>query len=214
MRNKQSTEQPTEQPMENRNPFHRAPRPPRRPYFKPQWEIEEQQKKAADEEIRKQAERGLERTEENFPALVSGPVKQTSWSGRKFNELASEWKEDADREKEIADREKEAEVIYAKRADDAPFVLPRFHNIRRFAEPEEELFEPRPTQKSDNPDDSDGGVWETVLPKIRKEKRELTFEELDAKYAAESGEEDDGTVWGAPEEHETCWDGYHPDSRR
>jgi hypothetical protein len=208
MRNKQSTEQSTEQTMETRNPFSRAPRQPRRPYFKPQWEIEEQQKKAADEEARKEAERGLEHTEENFPTLVSGPAKQITWSGRKFTELASEWKEDADRQKEISDREK-ADVLQERRTEDAAFVLPRFRNIRRFAEPEEEIFEPRPLEKSDNPDDrldDDEGVWETVVPKTRKEKRELTFEELDAKYAAESGGEDDGTVWGAPEEHQTCWD--------
>jgi len=205
MRNKQSTEQT----METRNPFSRAPRQPRRPYFKPQWEIEEQQKKAADEEARKEAERGLEHTEENFPTLVSSPVKRANWSGRKFNELASEWKEKSDRDKAILDREKE-ENVHVKRTEDTPFVLPRFRNIHRFAEPEEEIFESRPLEKSDNPDDllDDGeGVWETVVPKTRKEKRELTIEELDAKYGAESGEEEeDGTVWGAPEEHQTCWD--------
>lgn len=176
--------------METKNPFQRA-RQYRRPYFKPQWEIDEERKKAEVEEERKQAERRLERTEENFPALVSGPVKQVTWSGRKFNELAAEWKEETDKEKE---------VIEAQKTEEPAFVLPRFRSIRRFAEPED-IFEP-PMVKAVDPE----GEWETVERKTRKEKRELTFEELEAKYGGEHSDEEDGTVWGAPEEHQTCWD--------
>lgn len=176
------------QTMENKQ---RPPRPPRRPYYKPFWEVEEERKKAELEEARKQAERGLERTEENFPTLGNAAAKQTTWGGRKFNELAAEWREQTDREKEVVEEEKH----------DVAFVLPRFHNVRRFAEPEEEVFEPRPAVSVD-PE----GEWETVARKPRKEKRELTFEELEAKYGGETKDEEDGTVWGAPEEHQTCWD--------
>jgi hypothetical protein len=150
-------------------------------------------KQAEEEEKRKQAERGLERTEENFPALGNAGAKQMTWGGRKFTDLAAEWKEETD-------REKEAKTVEEKRTDDSEFVLPRFHNIRRFAEPEEEI-----AAVSEKPVDPDG-EWEIVLPKVRKEKRELTFEELEAKYGGEPDAEEDGTVWGAPEEHQTCWD--------
>jgi len=186
MRNKQS--------METNSAVSRYQRQPKRPQQKPRWQIEEDMKQAEEEEKRKQAERGLERTEENFPALGNAGAKQMTWSGRKFTELASEWKEETD-------REKEARELEEKRTDDSDFVLPRFHNIRRFAEPEERLDE----TVEEKPVDEEG-QWETVNRKVRKEKRELTFEELEEKYGGECDAEEDGTVWGAPEEHQTCWD--------
>ena len=179
------------QTMNVKNPFQRAQRPQRRQYVKPRWEIEEDEKKAGIAEMQRQAERGLERTEENFPTLGNGATKQVNWDGRKFNELASEWKEQTEREKEVVHEEK----------PEVTFSLPRFHNIRRFAEPEE-IFEPRPIQKYVDPD----GEWNTVTRKPRKEKRDLTFEELEAKYGGEVDEDDDTTVWGGTEEHQTCWD--------
>jgi len=178
--------------METKNPFQRTSRPQRRQYTKPRWEIEEDEKKAELAEMQRRAERGLERTEENFPALGNGATRQMSWDGRKFNELAAEWKEQTDRENEVVQEEKH----------EISFSLPRFHNVRRFAEPEEEIFEPRPVKKSVD----DEGEWNTVTRKPRKEKRELTFDELEAKYGGEVDEDDDATVWGGTEEHQTCWD--------
>jgi hypothetical protein len=99
LRNKQiaieqaTTEQPTT--MERKNPFQRERRAPRRPYEKPQWQIEEDKAKLALDEKAKATERGLENTIENFPTLGGNPVvaPPSIWSsGRKFSELASEWK--------------------------------------------------------------------------------------------------------------------------
>jgi len=186
MRNNQS--------METKNAFSRPQRQPKRPQQKPRWQIEEEMKQAEEEEKRKQAERGLERTEENFPALGNAGAKPVTWSGRKFTEMAAEWKEETD-------REKEARELEEKRTDDSEFVLPRFRNMRRFAEPEErldEIVEEKPVDEE--------GEWETVNRKVRKEKRELTFEELEEKYGGECDAAEDGTVWGGTEEHQTCWD--------
>jgi hypothetical protein len=182
-RNKSTTEEPT---MERKNPFQR--RPQRREYRKPLWEVEKEQEAATAAEKIKEQERGLENTEENFPVLGTGVSNHRTWDGRKFNELALDWKETEDREKDI--REEAPTEEYN-------FILPKFRNLHRFAEPEEEK-EVREEKPSDE--------WELVQRKQRKVRRDLTEEELEVKYGIPEDHEPTETVWGATEEHQTCWD--------
>jgi hypothetical protein len=219
LRNKQAsidqatTEQPTT--MERKNPFQRERRPPRRPYVKPFWQIEQEKEQLELEEKKKAAESGLENTIENFPALGGNtgmPPPTSAWtSARKFSELASEWKTTDDQQKEEEDREKNREND--SRRDDN-FQLPRFQNMRRFAEPEDEYYEDadEPEEK-EKVEEADEEKWTVVHHhKYRKPKPEIEIREEDLDDDGDDG--GDGTVWGAPEDYETCWDGYHPDARR
>jgi hypothetical protein len=187
--------------LRNQQPKERHP--PRRQYDKPHWQIEKEKAEAEAEEKRKEAERGLERTEENFPALGSSDIRPLGWvkdSGRKFTQLVSEWKEEEDKrkeEEEFENRRSESNT-YA-------FTLPKFHTMGRFGEPEDEIEDDQVEQQLVvNPQTEDDG-WVLVEKKFRKPKSEKTFEEFEKDMEKIDDQEDD-TVWGAPEEHETCWD--------
>ena len=191
MRNQSTSEQPTS--MERRNPFHKERRP-RRQYEKPLWQIEKEKEQQELEEKKKEAERGLEDTVENFPTLgKTTPATSTIWSGsRKFSELASDWK--------IADekRKEDEERLKASGQDERNdvFQLPRFRNVHRFSEPEDEYYEEPPEVPSEE-------KWTVVdHRKYRKPKKEIDFNEDDF----DDCQDEDGTVWNAQEEHETCWD--------
>jgi hypothetical protein len=154
-----------------------------RNYQKPQWEIQEEEDKKKAEEKKRAEERGLEKTEENFPSLGGSAPRVNTWGGgRKFSELASEWKEQADTNIEVVDKEEH-------------FVLPRFRNIHRFIEPEDER--PPPPEKTE--DQNDG--WTTVERKIKKKEFKSMFDE-------DGNIIEDDTVWGGEEEEETCWNDY------
>jgi hypothetical protein len=211
LRNKQFTpEQPTieQSPnMERRNPFQKERRAPRRQHEKPFWQIEQEKAKLEAEEKKKAEERGLEKTVENFPALGGSTVTGLSsiWSAsRTFSELASEWKSTDDQRKEEEERQKEREKnhIEESRRDDL-FQLPRFQNMRRFGEPEDEYYEEGDVQPEQSVPEEE--KWTVVeRRKYRKPKAEFDFSEDDLDDYNE--DEEDGTVWGAPEDHETCWD--------
>lgn len=196
------TEQPTT--MERRNPFQKERRAPRRPHEKPFWQIEEEKAKLALEEKKKEAERGLEDTMENFPTLGGNTAVQSGsiWSGsRKFSELASEWKSTDDQQKE--EEEKQKNSTGTTTSYDEVFQLPRFRNIRRFVEPEDEYCDEVNIPPVDTiPEEEE---WTLVdNRKYRKPKPEFDFSEEGLDNYDEN--EEDGTVWGAAEEHETCWD--------
>jgi hypothetical protein len=196
------TEQPTT--MERRNPFQKERRAPRRPHEKPFWQIEEEKAKLALEEKKKEAERGLEDTVENFPTLGGNTAVQSGsiWSGsRKFSELASEWKSTDDQQKEEEERQKNSTETTT--SYDEVFQLPRFRNIRRFVEPEDEYCDEVNIPPVDTiPEEEE---WTLVdNRKYRKPKPEFDFSEEGLDNYDEN--EEDGTVWGAAEEHETCWD--------
>jgi hypothetical protein len=167
------------------HPFRRDRRPPYRTHEKSPSEIEA-------EETRKARHRGLDKTEENFPAL--GKITQSAtWNtnSRKFSELASDWKNDEDSRKESEEREKET-----TRKETGVFVLPMFRHTRRFSHTEEPEQEEAPAPK--NEDDT----WTCIEKKKYKPKADRSLSHEDTE---EKNEEDD-TVWSAPEEHETCWD--------
>lgn len=117
--------------------------------------------------------------DKNFPPLGNSVAK--TWTGRKFSELAQEWKA-AKEESDFIDKVKKAE-------DETPaFVLPKFRNVKHYVEREKEV-ENKPT---------DG--WTTVNSRrIRREK----VVNLDEKYP----EPPDESVWSNDKgDHETCWD--------
>lgn len=206
LRNKQvTTEQPTTEQsttMERKNPFQKERRAPRRPHEKPFWQIEQEKAKLELEEKKKAEERGLEDTVENFPTLGGNTVTAPSsmWSAtRKFSELASDWKSTDDQRKEEEERRK-------NRTEDTrhehTFQLPRFRSMRRFSEPEDEYYE-EGDLRTEQPIPEEE-KWTLVdNRKYRKPKAEFDFSE---DGFDDREDEEDGTVWGAPEEHETCWD--------
>lgn len=166
-----------------------------RNYFKPRWEIEKEEAERIAEEKRKEQERGLENTEENFPSLVSRKHVAPTWNGRKFAELASEWKSIDEEEKTVKPEVKEQIVSGSE------FMLPKFNNIHRFHEPEDDIrhYEEESTDK-------DGWVQverKVYVPKNKKTVLDYTEEDFD-----DETKDNDDTVWGADdrEEHETCWD--------
>ena len=175
--------------MEPKKAFQRDQRPRGR-YQKPQWEVEKEKQAADALEKLKEEERGLEHTEKNFPVLGVSVANPRTWGGRKFTEMASEWKDNDEREKQTSEEKATSEEYN--------FVLPKFRTVRRFAEPEEELDEPE-----DKPAEEE---WELVQRKVRKVRRDLTEEELEAKYAPRDDDENGDTVWAGTEEHQTCWD--------
>lgn len=171
---------------QSNNPFRRDRRPHYRTHEKSSSEIEA-------EETRKATHRGLDKTEENFPAL-GNITRSATWNtnSRKFSELALDWKNDEDSRKESEEREKET-----TRKETGVFVLPMFRNTRRFSDTEEPPQEEVPAQQ--NEDDT----WTRIdKKKYYKPKVERTLCQEDS----EEKNEEDETVWSAPEEHETCWD--------
>jgi hypothetical protein len=123
--------------------------------------------------------------------------RASSWGGKKtFASLAAEWDEHA----KIAELDKQQEEKDTTFNRKTVMPLPRFHNVRRFVESEEEESVEDQPQQTSNPDDEG---W--VLVDRKKYRREKTLEE---KLNRPPTPENDGTVWdgNAPEEHETCWD--------
>jgi len=205
LRNKQIT---TEQSInvERKNPFQKERRVSRRPHEKPFWMIEKEREQLELEEKKKAAERGLEDTLDNFPMLGGIPNTTNSgtsniWSGsRKFSELASEWKSSDEQRKE--DEERDKNHANDNNHDDV-FQLPRFRNIHRFGEPEDEYCDDTEDQPPSQvkPEDE----WK-VVDNRRYRKPKPAFDFSDESLDDYHEHVEDGTVWGAPEEHETCWD--------
>jgi len=191
--------QSTNETTERKNPFQKERRP-RRQYEKPLWQIEKEKEQQELEEKKRQAERGLEDTVENFPVLGKTTVTTSSiWSGsRKFSELASEWKIADEMRKEQEEREK---ASGQDERNDHAFQLPCFRNVHRFGEPEDD-YEDVP-EAPEAVEASTEEKWTVVdHRKYRKPKKEIDFNEDDFSDC----EDEDGTVWNAKEEHETCWD--------
>lgn len=158
------------------------------------WERQRQEQQKAKEEEQKLLEekrlKSLEMNEDNFPVLGNPPAKSSGWDGRKFSELASEWKEEQDK---LIDENTMNNVKDEIRED---FVLPRFMTTRRFEEPEDVVDEPKTVTPVED-------EWTVVSHKKVRKPKPIIDDEFD-----EQAEVDDNgeTVWDGPEEHETCWD--------
>ena len=174
LRNKQES-------SERVNPFNNNRRTTRPLRAKPQWLIDneeaEKKTKSHEEEILKIVE---ERTEEHFPSLGGNVARENVWNGgKKFSELAAEWKE--------SDKPIEVVVVEDKRS----FVLPKFNNIRNFIDDEI----PRPTPL---PVAEDG--WTEVKTK-KKFKGPDDFKSI---FDEEGNLLEEETVWNNQEE-DSCW---------
>jgi len=172
---------------------------PRRSHQRQRWEIDmeiAQEKRRQEEGAELARKNALEQTVENYPPLANAQVVKSKWAGdRKFTDLASEWSSTSAIQKE------EEEIAKSRsRNQEYSFILPRFQNIHRFEEPEDNEI-----QESANPIKEDEDGWNTVKRiKVRKLKQDKTLLELE-KETAESSEPDE-TVWNQPQEYETCWD--------
>lgn len=192
----------------------------RRNYYrsndKPQWEIDREN---AERERQAEIARKLENTEENFPALSGLTTRPPPvWGGRKFNELATDWKREDDERKEQEEREKQGDT----KNDGDFFPLPRFNPTHYYVEQEEEQEAPKeaPAQTAEQDDESGWAVVDSrakrVARKARKEKRiEERLRRLDDGEELtddddENEQEQDETCWGEPAAHETYWEGRHP----
>ena len=144
-------------------------------------------------QVEKKKQPVFDESEKSFPVLGGSATQRSSWIGRKFAELATEWNEDDERRKEDAELTKISRHDYT-------VVLPRFKNIRKFEEPEDQQVEVSPSAQIK--DD-----WTTIERKKQQQKpndrREKTFEEYEKE--ADKQQKDEETVWDVPE-HETCWD--------
>jgi hypothetical protein len=131
----------------------------------------------------------------------AAPKTVSKWENKKtFASLAVEWDDHSkmvELEKQQQEHEKQQDVAFSRKA---VMPLPRFHNVRRFVEPEETEEAPPKNVQPSNPEDEG---WTTV--DYKKHRRQKTIEE---KANRPPTPEQDDTVWdgNAPEEHETCWE--------
>lgn len=158
-----------------------------------QWDIQQQeiskQKKLQQEENEKKKEFTLE----NFPTLGSLPTKVTVWDGNQsFADLAQKWQEKSQIDK--IEKNQQTQDNY-RLMYNAP--LPRFHNIHRFVEQDNE--EEDETEIVPNQDDG----WTLVDNKKFNKKKTV-----DETFNRSPTPELENSVWDtdAPNEHETCWD--------
>lgn len=141
--------------------------------------------------------------EEQFPAL-KGTLPNTAkvWGGEgSFAEKAREWSlHDKMKKQEEEEARKDNEMVNNFRSRN----LPRFHNVRRFIEEDNEEQDDNPKQDEKNDDD-----WTTV-EYTRKPKKQKTVEEIvREKMAKDSGSEgeNEDTVWNQEKQpNETYWD--------
>lgn len=184
------------------NPFVKKDRrPPRRPHEKSSWELQREQAERETEEKRKNAQRGLENNEENFPSLgLKKMATSAKWNitGPKFSEMASEWKNNDDERRDQEESQKDA----VRKENKDVFVLPVFRSTKRFSDVDEKS--PKDNEHEKSSESLDDGWTNVDNRKYRKPKAERRPEEEPMNQSKDEPEDD--TVWDAPEEHETCWD--------
>jgi len=172
-------------------------------YEKPAWEIE---KERAEKERREADERALQRTEENYPALGSVVAKPMTWSGRKFTELATEWKETEEKKKAIDDGtappEKNTDV----------FVMPMFRPSRFYAEEDDTPLPDNVVPCAPLQVASEDDGWVTVDNSAKKQARLIRKQaRMEERLRRMDEGEDvppenqDETSGDQDEEDESCW---------
>lgn len=141
------------------------------------------------------AQKKLAMNETNFPTLVTAQpiVEKEDASGTRFAALANEWAQDA--ESERVTRETKKQRIERERREAQMTHLrytPRAQRREVHDEPEETPTAPQVYTAALD----DGGDWTTVVHKVRKEKREMTIEEIEEKFRDDDGSEGDGEFNG------------------
>lgn len=175
-----------------------------RKHYKPHWEVEKEAQDRLAEEMRKEQERGLANTEENFPSLGTKTVAARQWGGRKFNDLAQEWKSTEDEKKEMQELKKEAPVT------EFGFILPKFNNVHHYHEKEDDEEDDAPAEQQDEWVTVDRNAKRVAQMERRIKRKEEYLRRLDEGGDLEPADGSDGqdeTCWNdAPAEHETCWE--------
>jgi len=171
-----------------------APKPQER--FRRRNDEYREQRRREEDEVQKKEEQSRENNEQNFPTLITR-LSAPSWSvGTKtFAQLASEWSEKSKEEELLKKDEEESKNTLQQRYTHS---LPKFRNVRRFVEVEDQ---PQSSETSEEEQIED--EWKVVVH--RKPRREKTIEE---KFSRPITPPQD-SVWNAddhPNENETCWD--------
>lgn len=133
--------------------------------------------------------------ESAFPSLgKTVQATKPAW-GKKFSELASEWK----------DKEEEEKILEPIKKEEKEISLPRFNPAHKFVEKDE----------TPQPEVEDTSDWTTVDRSVkklsqlaRKQKRQDDkLKRLDDGEEFHSENSEDDTCWNdGPAAHETCWD--------
>lgn len=153
-------------------------------------EHEEAQRRAAAEAQQKK----MTMNETNFPVLVTAQpiVEKEDASGTQFAKLATEWAEDVEADRMMKETKKQKKERERKESEVRMFR----YTPQKESRPEyvEEDVVQTPQMYTASLDD--GGGWTKVQHKARKEKRELTIEEIEEKFRDDDGSEGDGEFNG------------------
>lgn len=157
-------------------------------YIPPHMRNKRQQwKPTAEDESKKYA-----KTEQNFPSLSARA--QTSArgapSGNKYAQLAQQWAVDDEVSRQMEAYKKDKEERERRERESMFVFRQRQREGSRFDNYEEEYDEDVSAPSYRDPALDDEG-WTTIDRKSRKEKRELTVEEMDRLQAEQDRKEDD-----------------------
>jgi hypothetical protein len=154
-------------------------------------EQEAAQRRAAEEATKKK----MAMNETNFPVLVTAQpiVEKEDASGTRFAALATEWAQDAETER--VTRETKKQRIERERRE-AQMTHLRYTPRAQRREVHDQVEETPPAAQVYTAALDDGGDWTKVVHKVRKEKRELTIEEIEEKFRDDDGSEGDGEFNG------------------
>lgn len=163
----------------------------------PTWKAAEQAKMAKQKEQDVELEKGLIKTEDNFPALVPTATSKRVWGGdKKFSDLAKEWDKDS---QEKAEKERQMAEFEKTKTMPGHFVMPTFNNTHRFVETTD-YTEPDEPEQVNVPADS---VWKVVDYSKNRRRKEKNMEEIANRPLTP---EEDGTVWPEKDLNQTCWE--------
>ena len=153
-------------------------------------EQEAAQRRAAEEAAKKK----MMMNETNFPTLVTAVpiVEKEDASGTQFAKLATEWAQDVEADRVMKETKKQRKERERKEAAVTMFR----YTPQRESRAEHVEEEVAPTPQVYTADLDDGGGWTKVERKAIKEKRELTIEEIEEKYADNDGSEGEGEFNG------------------
>lgn len=163
--------------------------------FVPKWKRDKEAAEMEKQKLEKDAIKGMEFTENNFPELPKNPTQVTRkvfWE-KSFVNLASDWKSES--EKRSKEEDIQSEFRRSQSSIDNTMIFPHFANNHTFVEEEEDEQEEDPKTE-----DSD---W--TLVSRQKNRRKKTFEETVNRPPTPT-DDDDGAWKDEPAEHETCWD--------
>jgi len=163
----------------------------------PTWKATEQAKMATQKELNDDVQKGLTKTEDNFPALVPTPTSTRVWGGdKKFSDLAKEWDTDTQLK-----AEKAAQMAEFEKTKTMPgrFIMPKFNNKQHYVE-KSDFIEDNEPEEMKIPADS---VWKVVDYSKNRRHKEKNMEEIANRPLTP---EEEGTAWVEKDLNQTCWE--------